>query len=93
MSNPILGIPLLTSNPVGWAVIGVAGYLTYKAGKKSGKRNVEQVDQECLADRAVKGAMKSAYKAKMKTDAMFSSTKDKYSEMWKEAQAEASQQA
>jgi hypothetical protein len=37
--------------------------------------------------------MKSAYKAKMKTDSMFSSTKDKYSEMWKEAQTEATQQA
>ncbi|MBM9612826.1 hypothetical protein JWJ90_00840 [Desulfobulbus rhabdoformis] len=93
MSNPILGVPLLTSNPVGWAVLGVAGYLTYKAGKKAGKRSIEQVDQECLADRAVKGVMKSAYKAKMKTDSMFSSTKDKYSEMWKEAQTEATQQA
>lgn len=92
MSHPIIGIPLLTSNPLGWAVLGVAGYLTYQAGKKAGKRTVEQVDRECLADRAVKGAMKTAYKAKLKTDAMFSSTKEKYGEMWKEAQAEASQQ-
>ena len=51
------------------------------------------MDKECLADRAVKGAMKSVYKAKLKTDAMLNSSKEKYGEMWKEAQAEASQQA
>ncbi len=93
MSHPIIGVPLLTSNPVGWAVLGVAGYLTYKAGKKAGRRSVEQVDKECLSDRAVKGAMKTIYKAKLKTDAMLSSTRDKYGEMWKEAQAEATRQA
>lgn len=92
MSHPIIGLPLLTSNPLGWAVLGVAGYLAYQAGKKAGKRTVEQVDQECLADRAVKGAMKTAYKAKLKTDAMFKSTKEKYGEMWNEAQAEAGRQ-
>ncbi len=93
MSHPIIGLPLLTSNPIGWAVLGVAGYLTYQAGKKAGKNSVEQVDKACLADRAVKGAMKSVYKAKLKTDAMLNSSKEKYGEMWKEAQAEASQQA
>lgn len=92
MSHPIIALPLLTSNPIGWAVLGVAGYLTYQAGRKAGKNSVEQVDKACLADRAVKGAMKSVYKAKLKTDAMLNSSKEKYGEMWKEAQAEASQQ-
>ncbi|MGE4560046.1 MAG: hypothetical protein AB7E77_07585 [Desulfobulbus sp.] len=91
MSHPIIGVPLLTSNPLGWAVLGVAGYLTYQAGKKAGRRNVAQVDRECLPDRAIKGAMKTVYKAKLKTDAVLSSTKEKYGEMWKEAQAEAGQ--
>ncbi len=93
MSHPIIGIPILTSNPVGWAVLGVAGYLAYKAGKKAGKRGVEQVDRECLADRAIKGAMKTVYKAKLKTDTMLTSTKEKYGGMWEEARAETDRQA
>jgi hypothetical protein len=92
MSHPVFVVPLLTSNPVGWAVLGVAGYLTYKAGKKAGAGSAEQVETECLADRAVKGVMKNAYKAKLKTNGMLSATKEKYAEMWREAQAEAAEQ-
>lgn len=88
MATPIVYLPLLTTNPLGWAVLGAAGYLTYKAGKKSGLKDEEQVGQEGLADRAVKGAMKTAYKAKMKVGESLSSTKEKYSEMWDEAQDE-----
>jgi len=88
MTNPIVYIPLLTTNPVGWAVLGAAGYLTYKAGKKSALKNEEAVEKESLSDRAVKGAMKTVYKAKMKIDESFVGTKEKYSEMWNEAQAE-----
>jgi hypothetical protein len=88
MATPIVYLPLLTTNPLGWAVLGVAGYLAYKAGKKTGLKNEEQVGQECFADRAVKGAMKTAYKAKMKVGESMSSTKEKYSEMWNEAQDE-----
>ncbi|WP_448871262.1 hypothetical protein [Desulfobulbus propionicus] len=92
MSHPIIGTPLLTSHPLGWAVLGVAGYLTYQAGKKAGRRSVEQVERACLSDRTVKGAMKTIYKAKLKTDAVLNSTREKYGTMWKEAQAEANRQ-
>ncbi len=87
MAYPTLLLPLV-SNPVGWAVLGTAGYLTYRAGKKAGLKNEENVAQESVCDRAVKGAMKTAYKAKMKVDNSLSSTKEKYSSMWDEAQAE-----
>jgi len=83
-------IPLLTTNPVGWAILGVAGYLTYKAGKKSGQKSEERVDQPSLCDRAVKGAMKTACKAKIKVDESLAGAKDKYSAMWHEAREEAS---
>lgn len=88
MAAPIVYLPLLTTNPLGWAVLGAAGYLTYKAGKKSGLKDEDQVEREGLADRAVKGAMKTAYKAKMKVGESLSSTKEKYSGMWDEAQDE-----
>ena len=88
MATPIVYLPLLTTNPIGWAVLGAAGSLTYKAGKKSGLKDEDQVEREGLADRAVKGAMKTAYKAKMKVGESMSSTKDKYSDMWNEAQDE-----
>ena len=93
MAHPVAYVPLLTTNPVGWAILGAAGYLTYKAGKKTGLKGEEQVEKESLADRAVKGAMKTAYKAKMKVDESLSTTKEKYSEMWDEAQTEATGKA
>lgn len=89
MTLPVVYLPLLTTNPVGWAILGAAGYLTYRAGKKVGLKSDKQIEKESLADRAVKGAMKTAYKAKMKVDESLSCTKEKYSEMWNEAQAEA----
>jgi len=88
MATPIVYLPLLTTNPLGWAVLGAAGYLAYKAGKKSGLKDEEQVGKEGIADRAVKGAMKTAYKAKMKVGESLSGTKEKYSEMWNEARDE-----
>lgn len=88
MATPIVYLPLLTTNPLGWAILGAAGYLTYKAGKKTGLKGEEQVEKECIVDRAVKGTMKTAYKAKTKVSESLSSTKEKYSEMWNEAQDE-----
>lgn len=38
MAIPALYIPALSSNPVGWAILGAAGYLTYRAGKKSRRK-------------------------------------------------------
>lgn len=81
-------LPLLTTNPVGWAVLGAAGYLAYKVGKKSGLNSYDQVEKEGLIDRVVKGTMKTAYKAKIKADESLSATKDKYYDMWSEAQDE-----
>lgn len=93
MAAPIVYLPLLTTNPLGWAALGAVGYLTYKVGKKSGLKDEEQVGKESLADRAIKGAMKTAYKAKMKVGESMSSSKEKYSEMWNEAQAETEEKA
>ena len=87
MAYPIAFIPLL-SNPVGWAILGGAGYLAYKAGKKAGLKNNEDIPTEGLYDKTVKGAMKTAYKTKMKVEDSLGKTKEKYSTMWDEAQNE-----
>jgi hypothetical protein len=34
-------LPLLVT-PLGWIVLGAAGYLVYKAGKNSGKKEAEK---------------------------------------------------
>ena len=87
MAHPVVYVPLLTTNIVGWAVLGAAGYLTYKAGEKAGLKG------EDLTDRAVKGAMKTAYKAKRSVNESVSQTKEKYSSMWNEAQTEINSKA
>ena len=88
MATPVLYTPLLATNPVGWLVLGAAGYLTYKVGKKSGLKSEKTAEHENLADRATKGAMKTAYKAKMKVGESLSKTREKYSTMWNDVQAE-----
>lgn len=88
MPHPVVYLPLLSTTPVGWAVLGAAGYLAYRAGKKSGLKGNEDIEKESLADRSVKEAMKSAYKAKMKVDESLSKTKEKYSGMWSDARSE-----
>lgn len=93
MYIPGAHVPLLSSHPVGWAILGVAGFLAYKAGKKSGLKGEEGIEKECLTDRAVKSAMKTAYKAKMKIDESLAGSREKYSEMWNEARSEVAQKA
>lgn len=88
MTHPIAYVPLLTTNPVGWAILGTAGFLAYKAGKKSGMKEDQNVEKESMVDCSIKGAMKTAYKAKMKVDDSLSKTKSKYSEMWDEARTD-----
>ncbi len=88
MATPVLYAPFLATNPVGWLVVGAAGYLTYRIGKKAGLKADENAQRENLADRAVKGAMKSAYKAKVKVGESLGKTREKYAAMWNEAQAE-----
>ncbi len=87
MSVPVYA-PALTVNPLGWAVIGAAGYLTYKAGKKAGAGSQEKAVTPGLADRAVKGAMKTVYRAKKSVSESFGKSREKYSSMWNEAQEE-----
>ncbi|PIE58682.1 MAG: hypothetical protein CSA33_01910 [Desulfobulbus propionicus] len=91
MTNPAYYLPLVSTHPVGWAILGAAGYIAYKSGKKAGANAEEQIEKEPVHDRVVKGAMKSAYKAKMKVNQSLRSTKDKYSTMWQEAQEEATE--
>ncbi len=67
--------------------------MTYRAGKKAGLKGEDQAVQENLFDRTVKGTMKTAYKTKMKLDDSLASTREKYSEMWNEAQAEVADNA
>ena len=85
---PVVYVPLLTTNPVGWAILGTAGFLAYKAGKKAGLKEDENVEKESLVDSSIKGAMKTAYKAKMKVDDSLNKTKTRYSEMWDEARSD-----
>ena len=93
MTHPVAYAPMLTTNPVGWAILGTAGYLAYKSGKKAGLKGAEQIEKEGFADRVVKGAMKTAYKAKTKVGESLSDSRKKYSAMWSEAQTEAAGKA
>lgn len=88
MSHHILAIPFLAAHPVGWALIGAAGYLAYSAGRKAGQKENEDLEHTCLGDRVLKSAMKTAYKAKLKADDVLASTRNKYTDMWQEAQEE-----
>lgn len=88
MLHPATCIPLLSSNPVGWLLLGGAGYLAYRTGKKSAKTPAEELEQVGLHDRAVKGAMKAACKAKIKIENSLAETKEKYGAMWSEAREE-----
>ena len=89
MSHHIFAVPLLTAHPAGWLAAGAAAYLAYAAGKKSGRSSTEDAPHISACDRAVKGLMKTAYKAKLKAGKALSAGKDKYAGMWREAQAEA----
>jgi hypothetical protein len=40
--------PLLLT-PLGWVVLGAAGYVVYRAGKKSGKREAERREEKAKA--------------------------------------------
>lgn len=88
MSHHLLAVPFLAAHPVGWVVLGAAGYLAYSTGKKAGQKDSDNLEQTCLGDRVVKSAMKTAYKAKMKADDVLSSTRNKYADMWREARNE-----
>ena len=90
MGYPV--IPLATTNVIGWTAIGVAGVVTYKAGKKAGLKNpeetVEAVEKPGLGDRALKGAMKAFYRTQKTVGSAFSKGGEKMTTMWEEVKAE-----
>lgn len=83
-----MSVPVV-AHPLGWIVLGAAGYLTYKAGKKAGKKAEEDIAKTSLSDRVVKGAMKAAYKAQKGVSECLGKAKEKYGTMWAEARTDA----
>lgn len=83
-----MGVPILASNPIGWAIIGAAGFLTYKVGKRSGLKTEEELDKPGITDRAIKGVMKTVYRTQKSVGEGLQGTKVKYGTMWAEAQSE-----
>jgi len=92
MSLPLY-VPALSTNPVGWVILGAASVLTYKAGKKAGLKNQEDVEKPGLGDRAIKCSMKTFYRIKTSAGETFSKNSEKYSSMWQEARAEVKTEA
>ena len=85
-------VPFATTNAIGLAVVGVAGVVTYKAGKKSGLNNPEEttetIDKPGLGDRALKGTMKAFYRTQKSVGSVFAKSGEKMSAMWTEVKAE-----
>jgi hypothetical protein len=91
-----MGVPIsvpmsapVVASPLGWVVLGAAGYITYKAGKKSGKKTEEDIAKPSLSDRIVKGTMKTVYKTQKCVTQSLGKAKDKYGTLWTEARTEA----
>lgn len=83
-----MNVPVV-AHPLGWIVLGTAGFLTYKAGKKAGKKVEEDIAKTSLSDRVVKGAMKAVYKTQKGVSQSLGKAKEKYGTLWKEARTEA----
>ncbi len=45
----MLYIPL-TTNPIGWVILGVGGYALYKAGKKKGEEEIAAAQITAVPD-------------------------------------------
>ena len=83
-----MSVPVV-AHPLGWVVLGAAGYLTYKAGKKDGKKTEGDIAKTSLSDRVVKGAMKAVYKTQKGVSQGLGKAKEKYGTLWEEARTEA----
>ncbi|PIE62565.1 MAG: hypothetical protein CSA25_04510 [Desulfobacter postgatei] len=83
-----MSVPVV-AHPLGWIVLGAAGYFTYKAGKKAGKKTEEEIAKTSLSDRVIKGTMKAAYKTQKEVSECLGKAKEKYGTLWAEARAEA----
>lgn len=79
----------LVASPVGWVVLGAAGYITYKVGKKAGKKAEEDISKPSLSDRVIKGTMKAVYKTRKCVSENLGNAKNKYGTLWAEARREA----
>ncbi|MDX9965025.1 hypothetical protein [Desulfobacter postgatei] len=78
----------VVAHPLGWIVLGAAGYFTYRAGKKAGKKVEEDIAKTSLSDRVVKGAMKTVYRTQKGVSECLGKAKEKYGSMWAEARTE-----
>lgn len=83
-----MSIPVV-AHPLGWVVLGAAGFFTYKAGKKAGKKAETDITKTSLSDRVVKGTMKAVYKTQKSACESLGKAKEKYSTLWAEARTEA----
>lgn len=83
-------IPVV-AHPIGWVILGAAGFITYKAGKKAGKKAEEDITKTNLCDRVVKGAMKAVYKTQKGVSQGLGKAKEKYGTLWTEARTEATE--
>ena len=44
-------IPVICTSPLGWIILGTAGYIIYKAGKSSGKKSAEKELKKTKAEK------------------------------------------
>jgi hypothetical protein len=83
-----MNLPVVT-HPLGWVILGGAGFLAYKAGKKSGKKTQDDAAKPSLSDRVVKETMKAVYKTQKGASAGLEKAKEKCGNLWAEAKTEA----
>lgn len=82
-----MSVPVV-SHPIGWIILGGAGFLAYKAGKKAGKRTEEDIAKASLSDRVIKGTMKAVYKTPKGVSKSLEKAKEKCGTLWEEAKTE-----
>ena len=78
-----MSVPIV-AHPLGWVILGGAGYLAYKAGKKT----EEDSTKTSLSDRVVKGAMKAVYKTQKGVSEGLDKAKERCGTLWTEAKTE-----
>nr|WP_320189917.1 hypothetical protein [uncultured Desulfobacter sp.] len=83
-----MSVPIV-AHPIGWVILGGAGFLAYKAGKKAGKKTEEDSTKASLSDRVVKGTMKAIYKTQKGVSESLEKAKEKCGTLWAEAKTEA----
>ena len=85
-----MSIPVV-AHPLGWVVLGTVGFITYKTGKKAGKKSEEDITKTSLSDRVIKGTMKAVYKTQKGVSQSLGKAKEKYGTLWTEARTEATE--